>query len=523
MKKNNTEPTTSQDAKQRAPVSLQLAGEIMKTVSLLKAFDIGNSVAEFDTDLQSYFLETQIYSDFINGKYDIISGDKGTGKTAIYRIVRDKYRDIPALSDVEIVSGFNDSGNPVFQRLSQSQALSEGQYITVWKSYILSLLGNYLLDVCEGAYSPSLVELDKLLSAVGLRTKDATAITVFSQLTNLLRRFTQPKSAEVAFSVTDTGMPIVTPKVEFADIFPQEENTQSTINSDDAMTVLNNAISELGIKMWLVLDRLDEAFIGYANLEVPALRALFRTYLDLQAYDHVRLKLFVRNDLFRKIIRGGFVNLTHINAKRVQIIWHPEDLYSLICRRIKECPEFLEYLGFSQKTSDDELFSVVFPVQVDVGEKKPSSWNWILSRIQDGNKLIPPRNLIDLVNKAKEAQSRREERDSREFVAAEPLLEADSIRKALAALSEQRVQDTLLAESGDFATYISAFSNSKSEHNDTTISVTLNLKGRELEEVLSELIAIGFLGKAGANFKIPMLYRSGLNIVQGKAFGQPDA
>ena len=149
----------------------------MKTVSLLKAFDIGNSVAEFDTDLQSYFLETQIYSDFINGKYDIISGDKGTGKTAIYRIVRDKYRDIPALSDVEIVSGFNDSGNPVFQRLSQSQALSEGQYITVWKSYILSLLGNYLLDVCEGAYSPSLVELDKLLSAVGLRTKDATAIT----------------------------------------------------------------------------------------------------------------------------------------------------------------------------------------------------------------------------------------------------------------------------------------------------------------------------------------------------------
>ena len=62
----------------------------MKAVSLLKTLDIGNSVAEFDTHLQSYFLETQIYSDFISGKYDIISGDKGTGKTAIYRIVREK-------------------------------------------------------------------------------------------------------------------------------------------------------------------------------------------------------------------------------------------------------------------------------------------------------------------------------------------------------------------------------------------------------------------------------------------------
>lgn len=495
----------------------------MKAVSLLKTLDIGNSVAEFDTDLQAYFLETQIYSDFINEKYDIISGDKGTGKTAIYRIIRDKYRDIPQLSDVEIVSGFNDSGNPVFQRLSQSQVLTEGQYITVWKSYILSLLGNYLLDVCEGGYSHKMNELDKLLSAVGLRTHDATATTVFSQLTNLLRRFTKPKSAEVAFSVTDTGMPVVTPRVEFSDLCSQEDTAQTIINNDDAMSILNQAISELGVKMWLVLDRLDEAFVGYTNIEIPALRALLRTYLDVQAYDHIRLKLFVRNDLFRKIIHGGFVNLTHINAKRAHILWHSEDLHALICRRIRECPEFLKCLGFSQEISDAELFKIIFPTQVDVGEKKPGTWNWIVSRIQDGNRIIPPRNLIDLVNKAKDAQSRREERDSRDFFISEPLLEADSIRKALVALSEQRVQDTLLAESGDFATFISAFTNSKSEHNNETIAETLNLSGKELEEIITELVAIGFLEKIGSNYKIPMLYRSGLRIIQGKAFGQQDA
>ncbi len=492
----------------------------MKVKDLLKVLDIGNSVAEFDKDLQVYFLETQIYTDFINGKYDIISGDKGTGKTAIYKIVRDKYRDIRQLADVEIISGFNDSGNPVFQRLSQSKILSEGKYITVWKSYILSLLGNYLLDVCEGDYTHKMRELDKLLRAVGLRSYDANATTVFSQLTNLLRRFTHPKSAEVAFSVTETGMPIVTPKVEFVDINPQKEKSQTIINSDDAMSILNDAISELGVKIWLVLDRLDEAFVGYSNIEIPALRALFRTYLDLQAFDHIRLKLFVRNDLLRKIISGGFVNLTHINAKRIQIMWHPEDLHALLCRRIRNCPDFLKYLGFSQKTSNDELFSSVFPPQVDVGKKKPTTWNWILTRIQDGNKIIPPRNFIDLINKAKEAQFRREERDPREFVGSEPLLEPDSIRKALIALSEQRVQDTLLAESGDFAQYISAFENTKAEHNEETISNILNLSGSELEKIITELVAIGFLEKRGNIYKIPMLYRSGLRIIQGKAFGQ---
>jgi len=494
----------------------------MKATSLLKTLNIGNSVAEFDTHLQTYFLETQIYSDFVRGKYDIVAGDKGTGKTAIYRIVRDKYREVPELENVELVSGFNDSGNPVFQRLSQAQTLSEGQYITVWKSYILSLLGNYLLDVCEGDYSESMAGLDRLLLAINLRSKDTTATTIFSQLTNLLRSFVRPKSAEVSFSVTEVGMPIVTPKIEFSDLCPQDEGGQAIINSDDALALLNKAIAELGINMWLVLDRLDEAFVGFPAIEIPALRALFRTYLDVQAYDQIKLKLFVRNDLFRKIIRGGFVNLTHINARRVQIIWHPEDLHSLLCRRIRECSEFLDRLGFTQDTADNKLFGILFPAQVDVGEKKPTAWNWILSRIRDGNGITPPRNLIDLVNKAKEAQSRREERDARDFAANMPLLEPDAIRKALGALSEQRVQDTLLAESGEYAFSIEAFKNGKAEHNDATVAATLSVTRAELTEIVTELEAIGFLEKVGRFYKIPLLYRSGLKITQGRAFAQQE-
>jgi hypothetical protein len=79
-------------------------------------------------------------------------------------------------------------------------------------------------------------------------------------------------------------------------------------------------------------------------------------------------KLFVRNDLFRKILRGGFVNLTHINAKRVQITWHAEDLYALLCRRIRECPEFLNYLAFTENTSDEEFFSTIFPLRLMLGK-----------------------------------------------------------------------------------------------------------------------------------------------------------
>ena len=48
---------------------------------------------------------------------------------------------------------------------------------------------------------------------------------------------------------------------------------------------------------------------------------------------------------------------------------------------------------------------------------------------------MPPRNLIDMVNKAKEAQARAEERASREFDRNVLLIEADAIRKGLYAPS----------------------------------------------------------------------------------------
>ncbi len=435
----------------------------MQVRDLLSILDIGSSVAEFDKELHNYFVETEIYRDFINDKYDIVSGDKGSGKTAIFRIVKERYRAIPEIEDVELIAGFNDTGNPVFQRLSQSKRLKEGQYRTVWKNYIVALLGNYTLDVCEGSYTDSMEELERILRALDLRTHDATAGTVFSKISNIL------KSAEMQISVTEYGLPIVVPKVEFTQVVKQQVDQGYIVESDDALRILNDCINDLGIRMWMVLDRLDEAFAGFPDLEIPALRALLRTYLDMNDYESIRLKLFVRNDLFRKIIGQQFVNLTHVNARRRDITWNSDDLYSLLCQRLRRCKPFMEAIEETGEIGDIELVGRIFPAQVDVGEKKPTSWNWILARIRDGNDSISPRNLIDLVNKAKEFQLRREQREPREYNEKNPLIEAESIRRAFVAVSEMRVQDTLLAESEFLSPYIEAFRNGKAEHNDGTI------------------------------------------------------
>jgi hypothetical protein len=99
-------------------------------------------------------------------------------------------------------------------------------------------------------------------------------------------------------------------------------------------------VRDAGVSVWVAIDRLDEAFQGFPQVEVPALRALLRTYLDMLDFPKVKLKLFLRRDLFRRIIAGGFVNLTHVNARKFEIIWDEEDLLNLLCRRIRENKEF---------------------------------------------------------------------------------------------------------------------------------------------------------------------------------------
>ena len=48
----------------------------MERISLLRQLSLGNSVAEFDQDLDRYFLETNTFRLLADDQIDIIAGDK---------------------------------------------------------------------------------------------------------------------------------------------------------------------------------------------------------------------------------------------------------------------------------------------------------------------------------------------------------------------------------------------------------------------------------------------------------------
>ena len=481
---------------------------------LLSNLELGKSVAEFDDDLEKYFVETNTFKELVKDKFDIVAGDKGTGKTAIFKIIQKRHQDYRELDGVNIVPAFNPTGSPVFSSLTEKEALEEGEYILLWKSYILAVIGNWLIRNCSRPQQKHLDELKQLLEALDLLTTDVSPKGVLQKILESLPNFFIWKSAEVEISATSEGIPTITPRVNFGQ--PQDKFEEVRISVEDAFSILDNTLGKIGAKVWLAFDRLDEAFQGYPDIEIKALRALLRSYLDTHEFRNFKLKLFLRRDLFRRITLGGFVNLTHVNDKKLEIIWDEEDLLHLLCRRIRENPGFLKSIEAEGKT-DEELFDVMFPDQVDVGERKPKTWTWIMGRIRDGNDVKPPRNLIDLVKNAQLAQLRKEEREKREFDGS-PLIESEAIRRGLSQLSETRVNDTLLAEAGIFSPLIERFRDSKSEHNNNSLAELLEIDKEAVRREVKPLVELGFLEEVGSTYKIPMLYRDGLDVTQGKAF-----
>lgn len=483
--------------------------EPLQVRELLAKLDIGSSVAEHDSLLERYFVETETFRALIEDRVDVIAGDKGTGKSALYQILSKRYMDIEELSDVEVVSAFNPAGTPVFQRLTETEPLSEADYINVWKSYFFALAGNWLLEMFEGYDEGKLCLIEEILESSNLRTLDDAPESIFSKMVNSIKRlFTRVRAVEASAKVD--------PAVELSgrlEFFGAVEGETDVTRFDHALRLINQALCDAGIRMWLAVDRLDEAFQGRPQIERPALRALLRCYLDIQEFDCIRLKLFVRRDLFARIIKGRFVNLTHINARKIEIFWDEADLYNLLYKRVSENAEFVATLSLDGEPAD-KYFEVLFPKQVDAGARKPNTWTWMMGRIGDAN-VRPPRNLIDIFLKAREAQLRREDRDGREYREGVTLLTPDAMKKALVALSDQRVEDTLIAEAGDYSQVIEKFRGGKAEH---SISSLQNLLGEDHIDDVDYLQTIGFLEKSREIFKVPMLYRGGLQIRQGKAF-----
>ena len=71
----------------------------MPTKLSIDELDFGDSAADHEASLSNYFYQNQLFEEACEPRICLVLGEKGAGKSAIWRMMRDKSQEISALAN----------------------------------------------------------------------------------------------------------------------------------------------------------------------------------------------------------------------------------------------------------------------------------------------------------------------------------------------------------------------------------------------------------------------------------------
>lgn len=297
------------------------------------------------------------------------------------------------------------------------------------------------------------------------------------------------------------------------------------VSVDSLFDTANKALAQVKVTVWILMDRLDVAFAETADLEANALRALFKVYLDLLGRDHIKLKIFLRTDIWRRITRDqGFREASHI-TRHITIKWDKPSLLNLAIRRAVQSPTLLDYAGVKLESvlgDGQQLFlDRLLPDQVEVGPNKPkTAFDWILGRTSDGTGDNAPRELIHFLNVTRDEEIRRLELGNAD-AESQSLFSRTAIKNALPEVSKVRLDQTLFAEYPDLRNFVIKLEGEKTLQRPQSLAQVWGLDEATAISIADQLVEIGFFERRGSKeapeYWVPFIYRPALSMVQGAA------
>jgi len=475
-------------------------------------------VAEEEKEnLKHYFVKTDQWKKIFSGDIDIIYGPKGSGKSAIYSFLSGSEEELFE-RNILMTPAENPRGTPAFKDLNIDPPASEEEFVRLWKIYLLLITGVQIKDFnLKDSYSQQLISK---LEECKLIPRRSSLSAYLKSAFDYVKGWSRPESVQPGMELGESGTPT---NFNFKITFREPSNSEidaGLISIDELFETVNSAMSENNLTLWIALDRLDVAFSENSELEKNALRALFKVYLDLVPNDRIRLKIFLRDDIWQRITEGGFREASHI-TKHTTIKWNRETILNLIIKRLLNNEALVRFYKIDVATTladidkQTQLFYRIFPHQIG-NDEKSKSLDWIINRTRDGKGTDSPREIIHLLNEAKDIQIKSFE-IGKSSVDIKELLEGVSIKKALSEVSRVRIETALFAEYPQLKDFILKLMNEKSQLAMTDLQGAWSRNRRNALRLALELVQIGFFERHGPkeepHFIVPFLYRPYLNMI----------
>ena len=332
--------------------------------SLLQVLDLGQSVAEADTLLESARVETSAFADLLNDRVDLVPGTKGSGKSALFRIFVDFLPD-HLLRDRKVVvaHGVQAPGDPVFHAFTAYfGALSEEEFVSFWCIYLISLAHEHFIkgarykEYLTGASA----EIDRFQRACsGARIPNIAARKSLHDILEWSLHVLTSWRPKLKYTPPGSSGTLELDLFGSKATSPEKAESATTDSAlpkyvNDIRESLDAILTTSKLSLWLMVDRLDEIFPRRSDMERKALRGLLKA-MRYFASGRVRVKVFLRDDMLDQVVRteNGFTALTHVTVRQADTLkWTQEQILAMVVKRFFANEDLTTFLQVNREQID---------------------------------------------------------------------------------------------------------------------------------------------------------------------------
>jgi hypothetical protein len=447
----------------------------------IEKLDFGDSAADHETSLSSYFYQNQLFDSACNAGICLVLGEKGAGKSAIFRMMRDKSQEIPSLRNPNFFIGTLANLREHFQLL-QNKFRAPISYVTLWKFYFASIVALQLLDTSGGKEG------------------------------EFLQKFVDHWELNALKFPTFFGGTIRLPlKIAEVEVKRSGDSAPTPLQLQEVFGIANRILLQESNMLWIALDELDKVAIngnGAKDHSLEVLSALMQTHSELFPLDRIRFKLFIRSDVYESLT---YVDKDHFTNSILRLKWEPEELAIMLALRIRASSG--EISGALSLKDAHDLINRVFD-----WPEQAASFEDVLGELRDGRDLVTPRDLLNFAIKAKLAQKR-----FNSFGTDPPskgIISASAVEQGLKDASQAKLEDFLTTFPNVHSRFMNLQGHSSPRLPRKELQKLLNIpEALNLNLALDEFWRIGAVGKKGNKpvhltdeFDIPPIYRRALNL-----------
>lgn len=327
---------------------------LVRDIDLAKLF--GNDRAQEDLNLQHYFIKTRQYNEIKLGNKELVLGRKGSGKSALFSILKQEARDNNL---IPISIAFDGEDFVHIESSLKAKAVAfdiddDFKYSLAWKDFLIAELLYQSIEQNN--------EVNKELREI-LESKGYLEPAKWKRFMESLLRVIKGVKVQGRNTEIEIGLPD----------FDSKDIPQSKIKQ-----YLNGLITT---NQYLILiDNLDEPWKNTPAMNSWLRGLMFAIRQLKREYSNIKVIAFLRTDIFDIISRGS--DLFDSKSEITTLNWDDNNYYNL--RRLIAARIAFNFNNESFELSDiasiDNLWNRAFPKWYNYGEKKDDFWHYIITR-----------------------------------------------------------------------------------------------------------------------------------------------